>query len=534
MLNQAERKYSTYDRELLAAYSAIKHFRYLLEGRKFTLYTDHKPLTFALQQKQEKASPRQFRHLDFVAQYTTDIRHISGKQNIVADTLSRIEALTFPSSLDYELLAKNQVEDPELKSILKSETSLVLKRIRLPNTKDELYCDLSTGSIRPFITQPFRRRVFENYHNLCHPSIRNTVKYIRSKFVWPAISRDIRRWSRSCLTCQQNKVTRHVSSPLQKFAIPEKRFNQVHIDIVGPLQPSLGFTYCVTCIDRFTRWPEVFPVSDIQAETIATAFFNGWVSRFGTPEFLITDQGTQFESSLFKSFCNILGIKRNRTTAYHPQSNGMVERFHRSLKAAIRCHEKKGWAECLPLVLLGFRSVFREDLNSTAAELVYGSPISLPGELIYTKANPICTEHNFVEKLRDHMNNLKPIQTQNHGNRPTFIFQALPSCSLVFVRRDASRSSLQSPYEGPYRVIERFKKYYSVEIRGKSKHISIDRLKPAFTNIENPETDIQKNSKPNLNLSHSDTQNNKKSILQSKQTITKSGRVVRPNVRFQT
>ncbi|KAK5650006.1 hypothetical protein RI129_001035 [Pyrocoelia pectoralis] len=211
----------------------------------------------------------------------------------------------------------------------------------------------------------------------------------------------------------------------------------------------------------------------------------------------------------------------------------MVERFHRSLKAAIRCHEKKGWAESLPSVLLGFRAVFREDLNSTVAELVYGSPISLPGEFIYTKASPICTEYNLVETLRDYMNNLRPVETQNHGKRPTFIFQALPSCSFVFVRRDATRSSLESPYEGPYRVIERFKKYYSIDIRGKTKQISIDRLKPAFINIENPETDTQKYTKTNSNHSHTAIQNNQNSILQNTQTITKSGRVVRKTVRFQ-
>jgi cleavage and polyadenylation specificity factor subunit 1 len=87
----AQQKYSAYDRELLAIYEAVRHFRHMLEALHFTILTDHKPLTFAFHQKRDKCSPRQFNHLDFIAQFTTDIRHISGQDNIVADTLSRVE-----------------------------------------------------------------------------------------------------------------------------------------------------------------------------------------------------------------------------------------------------------------------------------------------------------------------------------------------------------------------------------------------------------------------------------------------------------
>ena len=112
-LSSAQRKYSAYDRELLAVYSAIKQFRHAVEGRSFAVYTDHKPLIFALQQKPEKSTPRQFRYLDFISQFTTDIRHISGKDNEVADALSRVEAVT--AALDYDRLAESQSSDEELK-----------------------------------------------------------------------------------------------------------------------------------------------------------------------------------------------------------------------------------------------------------------------------------------------------------------------------------------------------------------------------------------------------------------------------------
>jgi cleavage and polyadenylation specificity factor subunit 1 len=112
-LSPAQQKYSAYNRELLAIYKAVQHFRHMLEARHFTILTDHKPLTFAFHQKRDKCSPRQFNHLDFIAQFTTDIRHISGRDNIVTDTLSRVEVITAP--VTHEALATAQANNEELR-----------------------------------------------------------------------------------------------------------------------------------------------------------------------------------------------------------------------------------------------------------------------------------------------------------------------------------------------------------------------------------------------------------------------------------
>jgi cleavage and polyadenylation specificity factor subunit 1 len=108
-LSPAQQKYSAYGRELLGIYEAVKHFRHMPEARHFTNFTNHKSITYAFQQNRDKCSPRQFNHLDFIAQFTTDIRHISGQDNVVADTLSRFESVTAPPS--YETLAASQDAD---------------------------------------------------------------------------------------------------------------------------------------------------------------------------------------------------------------------------------------------------------------------------------------------------------------------------------------------------------------------------------------------------------------------------------------
>ena len=120
------KKYSTYESELLAIYTAVKHFKHMLEAVPFVVYTDHKPLTCAFCQKSEKASPRQVRHLDFIGQYSTDIRHVSGKDNVVADTLSRIEVIS--QAIDFDHLADSQRDNQDLLQCLQLKT-LALKKV---------------------------------------------------------------------------------------------------------------------------------------------------------------------------------------------------------------------------------------------------------------------------------------------------------------------------------------------------------------------------------------------------------------------
>ncbi|CAH8653370.1 unnamed protein product [Schistosoma intercalatum] len=488
-LAPAETRYSTFGRELLAIYLTIKHFRHMLEGREFIVFTDHKPLTNALKARADKYSPREVRHLDYISQFTSDIRHVKGQDNQAADALSRLEMNVLQqSTVNFETLRHEQEQDLELQNLLKTNnSSLNLKQFTLPIDGILIYCDTTKAMPRPFVPKNMRKLIYNNFHSLSHPGAKASTKLINARYIWPNLQKDVHKWVRECSACQQSKINRHTNSPIGVFSQPDARFAHVHIDLVGPLPRSNGFNYLFTCIDRFTRFPIAIPIADITAETVAKVFMQNWVTIFGTPITITTDRGAQFESELFNNLAKLLGSNRIRCTAYHPQANGMVERFHRQLKTALISHSNPNqWTEFLPLVMLGIRTSVKTDAQCSAAELVFGTTLRLPGEFINLNTNSQKLNlGNYVDQLRDHMSKLKPINTREQS-RAVYVPKDLSNCTHVWIRCDKIKAPLSPPFEGPFKVVSRKSKYFVIEKHGNIDTVSIDRLKPAYLDHEPP------------------------------------------------
>ncbi|XP_043212819.1 uncharacterized protein LOC122376896 [Amphibalanus amphitrite] len=556
-LSDQQRRYSTYDRELLAAYLAVLHFRHLLEGRVVALFTDHRPLTTAFLSPQTAKSDRQQRHWSVISEYVSSVQYVRGADNVVADCWSRpvtpdalsppdqssetspptgsllttlgsaatapvgagarpesppvtvpdgraralcrlrsphrsprarstaadtgmtpvtaaphpatesLAAAAPPSTTPTASVNAATVDAADLHAIAEAqrddqETAAYSDRLTpFPLSADlTVLCDTTLTLPRPFVPVPLRTHVFEQVHSLAHPGVKASLQLVKSRYFWPDMDRCIRR----------------------------DRFETIHIDIVGPLPPSiphgeshLPCRYLLTCVDRSTRWLEAAPIADISAATVAAAFMDVWVARFGVPLHVVTDRGTQFESALFRQLAEILGFHRLRTTAYHPKTNGMVERQHRTLKSAIIA-SKKQWLQALPVVLLGIRAAMNET-GYAPFTAVTGGMLLQPRIRVDRQPAPDGAAETVGELARRlaRTDFLSPSEGSHHGLTQPHMPTDLSTCSHVWLRVDRVRRPLEAPYIGPLRVLRRWDRWYQLELpSGKSDTVSVERLKPAY------------------------------------------------------
>ena len=468
-LTATEKNYSTMDREALAIKEALKKFRVSVIGYQVEVHTDHKPLVNW--NERQAISVRHTKWLASLADYTFTIHYLPGNQNVVADMLSRPKILkTDEKDADGNRVAAIQIA-PMIQEFAGQQTIELVNQCRLNGNEavleNGLWVVKDKEKTRVIVPHQFVHEILKLAHTF-HPGIEKMYEQVKEKFIWPGIYKDIREFVRQCPDCQKQKVS-PVRPRENAMNLNVQPLQCVHIDLVGPLPTSgSGCSYLLTMIDRASGWLVAKAIRQMTANTVAQVFFDEWVCAFGIPKLLISDQGAQFESEVFRKLLASLGIERRRTTAYHPQTNGKVERAHRTLKNALRCMTavEQDWEKALPKALFLMRTSIQKDGLSPAQRL-YGQRIDIPIDTfnLFPNRSP---EVNPLSTLR----NLLTTPRQTRKNRPV--------SSYVWLRVPGSCPSLSAKYTGPYKVISSNYPTFNIEIGGVQKIVNVDRTKPAF------------------------------------------------------
>jgi hypothetical protein len=360
--------------------------------------------------------------------------------------------------VDFLELSFAQPACPDVQAMLISPSLAVVSK-KMGNA--EVLDDVSTGVFRPLLPARFRSAAVLSLHNIHHPGVRASRCLVCASFCWPKMGSFVSALVRNCLHCQKAKVHRHVSLQAAHIPVPVRRFSHLHVDLVGPP----------------TRWPEAVPLSSTTAADCGAALLQGWIQRFGVPDIITSDRGPLFTSSLWASLCSLLSVSHTQTTAYHPQSNCLVERFHRRMKDALRARAAGvDWVLHLPWVLLGIRTAWREGTEFSPSEAVFGSQLVLPGQFLSTPESP---SPSFLRDFQGVLAGLPPLPTSHHTTpAPTSLPEDLLLSRFVLVRHDGVQPPLSPLYDGPFLVVERSLHFFKLQMGTKVETVSTHRLKP--------------------------------------------------------
>ena len=558
--SKAEKRYCVTRRELLAVVLSIRHFKYYLCGPLFRVRTDHAALQWLMSFKEPEGQVA--RWLEELQAFNFTVEHRQGARHANADALSRrpcaaagcqycekretrerelqeeegdcaavcqVEELVCRElqTVDAAEWRRQQEQDPELEPVLLwvesqrqppwEEVAMFsavtkglwakFRSLRLcQGVLQRAWSQPATGEQKWQVVVPrgLQETVLEAMHGAAgsgHFGVTKTLRRLRQSFYWGQCRRDVEDFCRRCDACTARKGPPGRShAPLQQCPVGAP-MERVAVDIVGPLPRSdKGNRFVLSAIDYFTKWPEAYALPDQEAVTVADALVGGMISRFGVPETLHSDQGRNFESRVFASMCDRLGMHKTRTTPLHPQSDGLVERFHRTLGqqlAIITSQHQRDWDDHLPLVLMACRSAMQETTSCTPSLLMLGRELRTPAELSFGRPPDSLDAPpgpEYARRLQDRLDSAHAFarqQQEQAGLRQKRNYDVktrgrhFQAGELVWVyspqRKKGRCPKLDSPWVGPCKILERWGEVvYRVQLPGRGRRVALhrDRLAP--------------------------------------------------------
>ena len=332
-----------------------------------------------------------------------------------------------------------------------------------------------------------------------HFGLKSTTSRVQLRYYWPGYLSDVEQWCKSCVICQERKGPQSKNTaPLTSIDTGRNPFEQIALDILKLPLTQRGNQYVLVIQDYFTKWLEAFPLTGTAAPSVAQCVLNGWIARFGCPYTILSDQGREFESKLFKALNDLLQIKKLRTTTYHPCTDGMVERSNRTIIDVLSkyCEAEPDWDLKLPLVLFAIRTSEHATTGFSPFNLVYGQEARVPWDVVYGDApNTPMPRERWVAERREHMSKVFKMvqdltsrrqlqQKQYFDKNKSGKFQTFLVGEQVMYCDPAARKKqgkLNKPWFGPYQVLEKLSDaLYKLQMHGKEVIVNTQRLKKYY------------------------------------------------------
>ena len=467
-LNKHEKNTSVYDREALAAVEACQQFRCYIYGNaiKPVIQTDHISLTFLTHK--ENLSPKMQRWAISLQEFEPTITFKEGKHNIDADALSRSSTTT----ANVKTLAASAAEDVTQAASVVDDTvtqqanntlihqvisnqqydekcCTISKKLSLMNNEQkeddllskERHYILQNGILYKSVTRnnktilllvvplSLRQQILRQCHDDVfsgHNGIKATEDRLRDRFYWEGFSADIEKYVKACEICSARKVISNPKVPVQSMPVPSEPFQIIGTDITGPFNKTKdGNESILTIIDYFTGFLWAFPIKDMSTETMLEKFIK-FFSDHEPPQVIISDRGSNFASELAHAVYALHDIHKIQTTAFHPQTNGRVERAHKGLVDKLACLVKEQpnqeWDKLLDYAVSAANSTKNEISNNSPYYVLYGRNKRMPIDLELYQAEPNLkdkthtSEETYVNNILSNMQQARKVIIGNRND----------------------------------------------------------------------------------------------------------------------
>ena len=556
-MTKSERKYCVTRKEMLALVHFVKYFRHYLIGKRFVVRTDHGSLRWLTNFKNPEGQVA--RWLETLSSFDMKIEHRPGRLHGNADGVSRIPCRQCGLSNHGETLKQHKVstvcpidtrENNSLEDDLKTiplvqaqnecpDIAVVkqwMKDGKKPDSRDIASCSFYLKSLwnqwqrldvvegllvrrwdvlgtsvtywQAVVPLGLRREVLKYCHDVRasgHLGVKKTLGRVRQRFYWPGLQSDVRTYITGCQACLKRKAPipgRKAPMQVCESGYPMER---IALDILGELpQTENGNRYIVVIADYYTKWTESFPMPNMEARTVVKILVEAVITRFGVPRIIHSDQGKQFESELFSQMCRLLHIEKTRTTPYHPQSDGMVERFNKTLACMLSMYvdeNQRNWDEQLPYVMMAYRSSQHETTGMTLNLLMLGRETSTPLDILYEMPPGVkkIPSNQWVWELQEHLETAHTLVRQNTSEAmlrqkkyhdAKLAYEKFKKQDQVYVyfpvKKVGCSSKLTSYWRGPFEVVEKLSDVlYKVTCgrSGSAQVIHIDRMRKAHSQV---------------------------------------------------